>query len=284
MPMRTSRTLMAIIASVFISNQSLAGDCGSKEAQLPPAAKFVIPNKFPPDSPVLKALVVISGLSSVDSCEALFGRAAFDPACREHDTCYDIPGSSKSNCDVKLRQGWEASCGDQYRNRFTSVLGVDVPFPDNPERTACRIACVSFAGVMSEAQRVNEAGSCPSCVAYDNAQSKSLVWSFAGPIAGKHCVQINEPADPDTWNDNFLCSTIDLGIRWSFAGPIGGMRCTQINEPADPHKWNDNFLCVPTSSPFQFAWSFAGPIFNKHCVQIVEPADHHTWNDNFLCY
>src|SRR5262245_42258520 len=26
-----------------------------------------------------------------------------------------------------------------------------------------------------------------------------LTWSSAGPISGKHCIQITEPSDPNTW-------------------------------------------------------------------------------------
>jgi peptidoglycan hydrolase-like protein with peptidoglycan-binding domain len=115
---------------------------------------------------------------------------------------------------------------------------------------------------------------------------KPIAWSSAGPIGGRVCTQITEGSDPDTWNDNWLCSTQDYGIRWSSAGAIGGMRCTQITEGSEPasHTWNDNFLCVPTNSPLNFAWSSAGPIAGKTCVMWHEAADSHTWLDNFLCY
>jgi hypothetical protein len=62
------------------------------------------------------------------------------------------------------------------------------------------------------------------------------------------------------------------------------MRCTQIIESADPDTWNDNYLCVPPSSPLIFSWSSAGPIAGKSCVQITESADPHSWMDNYLCY
>ncbi len=109
-------------------------------------------------------------------------------------------------------------------------------------------------------------------------------WSSAGPIAGKTCVRILEPADPDTWNDNYLCSNVPYGVAWSSAGPIANMRCTQIIESADPNTWNDNYLCVPLSSPLIFSWSSAGPIAGKSCVRFTESADPHSWMDNYLCY
>ena len=116
--------------------------------------------------------------------------------------------------------------------------------------------------------------------------NKPIAWSSAGPIGGRACTHIHEGSDPDTWQDNWLCSTVDYGIRWSSAGPIGGMRCTQIHEGAEPasHTWNDNFLCVPNGSPLNFSWSTAGPIAGKTCVMWHEASDPHTWMDNFLCY
>ena len=77
-------------------------------------------------------------------------------------------------------------------------------------------------------------------------------------------------------------------MRWSFAGPIQGMKCTQINEDSDPHSWDDNYLCVPQDSPLDFQWSMGGPISGIACIQWLEPSDTwaitgHTWQDNYLC-
>ncbi|QRN98396.1 S8 family serine peptidase [Archangium violaceum] len=118
------------------------------------------------------------------------------------------------------------------------------------------------------------------------AQLSDFTWSQSGALAGQYCVQFIETSDPNAWNDNYLCSTVNHGIQWSSAGPISGMRCTQIHEGAEPveHTWNDNYVCVPTSSPLQFSWSSAGPISGKQCVQVYEDSDPHTWNDNYLCY
>jgi hypothetical protein len=106
-------------------------------------------------------------------------------------------------------------------------------------------------------------------------------WSAAGPIAGMICVQIVEPADPDSWNDNFLCTPRDFGLRWSAAGPIAGMTCTSLNEIADPYTWVDNFLCAPVD--YGLRWSSGGAIPGMRCTQLLEPSDPNTWNDNFLC-
>jgi hypothetical protein len=101
-----------------------------------------------------------------------------------------------------------------------------------------------------------------------------------------HCAQIHEAADPNTWNDNFLCTKTALGLRWSSAGPIRGMRCTRIFENAEPagHTWNDNWLCLPADSTYELRWSEAGRVLGWSCVQWDEPADPHAWSDNFLCW
>jgi hypothetical protein len=106
----------------------------------------------------------------------------------------------------------------------------------------------------------------------------------AGPVAASGCTQVNEPADPYTWNNNYLCSVGLQGVSWSYAGPLAGQRCTQITEPADPHAWYDNYLCVPPHSPLQLSWSYAGPLAGKRCVPWNEPADPHAWYDNYLCF
>lgn len=111
-----------------------------------------------------------------------------------------------------------------------------------------------------------------------------FAWSCSGPISGMVCVQIIEPADPHTWNDNYFCGSQDYGMQWSCCGPISNMKNTQIYEPADPHTWDDNYLAVPNDSNINFSWSSAGPIAGLNCVQWIEPADPDTWDDNYLCY
>lgn len=111
-----------------------------------------------------------------------------------------------------------------------------------------------------------------------------FAWSCSGPISGMVCVQISEPADSDTWNDNYFCGNENYGMQWSSAGPIGNMKNTQIVESADPDTWNDNYLAVPNDSLINFSWSSAGPIAGLNCVQWIEPADPDTWDDNYLCY
>jgi GH25 family lysozyme M1 (1,4-beta-N-acetylmuramidase) len=138
-----------------------------------------------------------------------------------------------------------------------------------------------FNGSLAQLQALaGDNAPAPSC----HRTAGGFTWSCNGPIAGESCVQINEPADPDTWNDNYLCSKVNLDIKWSHAGTIAGMRCTQVDEPSDPHTWNDNYLCVPEVSPYNFRWSHAGPVAGDTCIQFDEPADPDTWNDNFLCF
>ena len=113
-----------------------------------------------------------------------------------------------------------------------------------------------------------------------------LVWSFAGPIEGMHCVQWREPSDPHNWNDNFLCSERNAGFQWSFRGPIlgRGLKCIQVNEKADPHDWHDNYFCWPRDLKVRFRFSSTGRIHGFRCLAIIEPSDPHTWHDNYLCH
>jgi hypothetical protein len=115
-------------------------------------------------------------------------------------------------------------------------------------------------------------------------QSGPFAWSCHGPIPGTYCTQIDEPADPNTWQDNFFCSANDIGVRWSHAGPIRGMACTQTFEYSDPNSWLDNYLCVPPTSRFYFVWSSAGPLQGMNCLRWWETSDPNTWGDNYLCW
>lgn len=112
-----------------------------------------------------------------------------------------------------------------------------------------------------------------------------LTFSCDGPNAGKKCVKIAEPADPDKWSDNHLCSDTDLGLAWSHAGPIAGKDCTKVDEPAETNAaaWADNFVCIAKDAPVRLAWSSAGPIAGQACVQFNETADKDSWHDNHLC-
>lgn len=114
-----------------------------------------------------------------------------------------------------------------------------------------------------------------------------LTFSCDGAQSGQSCVNLNEPADPHSWADNFLCTAANWGIRWSSAGPLAGMSCTQVSEAAEPfaQAWSDNYLCVPEQSPLALAWSSAGPLAGQTCVHFNEPSDlANSWGDNYLCY
>ena len=110
-------------------------------------------------------------------------------------------------------------------------------------------------------------------------------WSSEGPIDDMTCVQWKEGSDPDGWDNNYLCSEEDYGIKWRLAGPIDGMQCINMNDPDQPseHTWGDNHLCVPADSSLAFQWSTDGEIEGMTCLEITEPNDAN-WKDNYLCY
>lgn len=143
---------------------------------------------------------------------------------------------------------------------------------------------------------VNEPG--PSCV---HAKGP-FAWSCSGEIPGFECIHVEEPADPHTWDDNFLCvSPAATGIRWSYAGPIGNpndacnpWECIAISEPNDPDTWEDNYLCFascPCGGPClkstlqgRVYWSSDGANYEENCIKWDEPADPNGWDNNFLCW
>ena len=123
---------------------------------------------------------------------------------------------------------------------------------------------------------------CPGTTCQSGTCEKiEFTWSFVGPVAGKTCVLVDEPADPNFWVDNYLCTDRDFGFRFSSAGALPGLVCTAITEPSDPHTWTDNFLCAPADYGLQ--WSFVGPIAGMRCTLVNEPSDPNAWSDNYLC-
>lgn len=109
-------------------------------------------------------------------------------------------------------------------------------------------------------------------------------FSCDGPEDGQSCALLDEPQDPDSWSDNYLCTAVDDGLVFSDSGEIDGLKCTHITESADvDHGWDNNFVCVPTDYPWELQWSNAGAIDGQSCVRWNEPADPDTWTDNFLC-
>jgi hypothetical protein len=107
-------------------------------------------------------------------------------------------------------------------------------------------------------------------------------FSTSGTVADMNCTQINEPTDPHSWSDNYLCSERNLGIKWSSSGPISGMTCINVTEGADPASWGDNYLCTPEN--WGLSWSSTGIPAGKECVSFNEPSDPYWWNDNYLCW
>jgi len=104
-----------------------------------------------------------------------------------------------------------------------------------------------------------------------------------------------EPADPYTWNDNYLCvpQSSSLRFKWSWQGSNGCSKCIQWLEGSDPHTWSDNYLCDDSCKlkdlpnpvfPNDFKWSSAGVPVGYNCERIVEGSDPHSWHDNYFCW
>ena len=121
----------------------------------------------------------------------------------------------------------------------------------------------------------------PSC----DDTAGGFTFSCDGVEPDQTCVSVNEPDDPDSWSDNYLCAATDVGLVFSTPGPVDGMRCANLHESADAHadSWADDYACVPEDSTLDLAWSNAGPIDGYDCVRWNETADPGTWSDNYLC-
>ena len=139
---------------LIIPAQAQSGElCGSKEGLLNQiTSAFIIPDYFPPETDALRELV-----SDADyrKCHRL-AAVSLGSACQKHDTCYEQQ-LGKEQCDKTLQDMWVKECRSTYYK-----LAID--------HYTCRLACESFVKLMSEAQRYDSEGVCPSCEAYTNQQ------------------------------------------------------------------------------------------------------------------
>lgn len=100
-----------------------------------------------------------------------------------------------------------------------------------------------------------------------------FAWSSNGPISGQYCTRIQEIADPNTWDDNYICNETDVGLRFNSAGPLAGMTC--INMPQPPSytyawTWADNYLCWTPAANLGLTWSITGPTPGRYCLPKIE--------------
>ncbi len=103
------------------------------------------------------------------------------------------------------------------------------------------------------------------------------------------CVFINEPAEPwqETWGDNALCASPDIGLSYTSAWPPNqpvSPNCVNIVEPGDSSTWADNVLC--SSTYVGLHWSYDGNTDSEDtdCILMNEPSDLDHWADNYLCW
>lgn len=145
--------LLALIFSLIPLSNALAGErCGSKEGYLNElASSFLIPDQFPPETEALRSLV---SEADYKKCQRL-ATVNLGESCAAHDLCYEAQ-LDKDQCDSTLQDSWVKACRKTYYK-----LAID--------HYTCRIACESFVKLMSEAQRYNGQGFCPSCAAYSQA-------------------------------------------------------------------------------------------------------------------
>lgn len=148
--MKLSYSLMITIALLAGSRAQAGEFCGSKEGWLNQLSSYIlIPDFFPPESEALRGLI---SRADYERCSRI-AFANLGESCQAHDECYDwrLP---KESCDKKLQDSWVKACRTTYyKLTFDSQT--------------CRLACESFVKLMSEAQRYDSGGVCPSCEAYN---------------------------------------------------------------------------------------------------------------------
>jgi hypothetical protein len=149
--MKLISSLTIVFALIHTGNTALAGEyCGSKEGYLNQiTSAFIIPDFFPPETEALRGLI---SKADYERCSRI-AFAYLGASCQAHDDCYDAR-ISKESCDKELQDAWVKACrSTYYKLTFDSQT--------------CRLACESFVKLMSEAQRYDSDGVCPSCEAYN---------------------------------------------------------------------------------------------------------------------
>ena len=79
-----------------------------------------------------------------------------------------------------------------------------------------------------------------------------FTWSTDGYVKGKDCVEWNEPADNDGWNNNFLCSDLDSNFETMFTnhknvcGWDFDRNCVSVDRPnqGSDESWGNNYFCA----------------------------------------
>jgi hypothetical protein len=145
------RCILTCIFVLITPAKAQSGElCGSKEGFLNQlTSTFIIPDYFPPETEALRELF---SEADYQKCQNL-AVVPLGRSCLQHDLCYEHQ-LGKEKCDKTLQDMWVKQCRAVYYK-----LAMD--------HYTCRLACESFVKIMSEAQRYDSQGFCPSCDAYN---------------------------------------------------------------------------------------------------------------------
>ena len=176
---RTIRT--SLVAFLFFclggSSANAGGACGTMVGGVLDfnqiATTVAIPDRFPPESPVMFSVFsTTTVLIPISSCAAI-GRASLERGCIRHDRCYDTLGSNKRECDGVLLGDWVGECHRVFKSK--SQPAENRPLTDEQfVNQMCLNSCLSFVHAMAEVQKMNIGGFCPSCEAFTHAQNHPL--------------------------------------------------------------------------------------------------------------
>ncbi|KAK3734984.1 hypothetical protein QZH41_004397 [Actinostola sp. cb2023] len=139
-----------------------------------------------------------------------------------------------------------------------------------------------------DAKVINLMYGCPELIKFPN----DFHWKPYGlSRRNKDCIRVNEPEDPYSWDNNYLCRRTGrtiIGLEWSNKGPIDGMSCIKAEAPSMEGKfsWDDNYFCWPKDSVYKFTWWTKTPdrSMRHQCIRIYEPRDRFWSKMNYyLC-
>ncbi|XP_032223331.2 SCO-spondin isoform X3 [Nematostella vectensis] len=139
-----------------------------------------------------------------------------------------------------------------------------------------------------DAKIVNLMYKCPELIQFP----RDFYWRHSGRSRiDTSCIQVNEPEDPNSWGNNFLCKRkgkMPIGLVWSHTGRIDGMSCVKAEAPSKSNRygWNNNYFCWPSDSVYKFTWMTEIPPITKRrsCLKLTEPRDR-VWSRerHYLC-
>ncbi|MBF0360726.1 MAG: carbohydrate-binding protein, partial [Oligoflexia bacterium] len=110
-----------------------------------------------------------------------------------------------------------------------------------------------------------------------------LDFSYAKAIDGGYCAAVTEGSENAIrgWENNYVCSTSDIGISYSETGVVAGKPYC-LNIGGTDTGWDNNYICYNQAIGGEF--NTGNKVTGKLCTSMNEPLDEHSWYNNWLCW